>query len=221
MYRWLAAFLLSALVVFTFSPNRLPAAEHEAEQDATAEKGAGHEEGETGKLGVQEGVFKGSLDLAIFTIVVFLLLMLVLGRLAWKPMLEGLQKREESIRSAVEDAQRARDEARQIRDQLHREMSSAQTKVQQLIDDGRRDAQRVHDDMLTQARKTIQEERDRLQREIEVARDQALHQIWSEAAQLATLVSSKAIRRQLTPDDHRQLVDEALAELRQAGPAVG
>jgi F-type H+-transporting ATPase subunit b len=87
--------------------------------------------------------------------------------------------------------------------------------VRQLLDEGRRAAQRQHDEMMAQARAEIQGERDRLHREINMARDQALQQLWAQAADLATLVSSKAIRRHLTPDDHRRLVDEALAELRQ------
>jgi F0F1-type ATP synthase membrane subunit b/b' len=72
---------------------------------------------------------------------------------------------------------------------------------------------------MEQARQEIQAERERLHREMELARDQALRQIWGQGAQLAALISAKVIRRQLTPDDHRQLVDEALAELRGAGAA--
>jgi F-type H+-transporting ATPase subunit b len=59
-------------------------------------------------------------------------------------------------------------------------------------------------------------ERERLRRDISTARDQALQEIWNQTAQLATLISAKAIRRELTDEDHRRLVDEALAELRQA-----
>jgi F-type H+-transporting ATPase subunit b len=55
-----------------------------------------------------------------------------------------------------------------------------------------------------------------LQREIAAARDQALQQIWNQTANLATQISAKLLRRQLTPDDNRRLVDEALAEIGQA-----
>ena len=59
-------------------------------------------------------------------------------------------------------------------------------------------------------------ERERLHRDINTARDQALKQLWEQSAQLATLISAKAIRRQLSPEDHRRLVDEALADLQGA-----
>jgi F-type H+-transporting ATPase subunit b len=59
----------------------------------------------------------------------------------------------------------------------------------------------------------IQADRQRLRREVELARDQALQEIWTQAAQLATLISAKALKREVNTDDHRRLVDDALAEL--------
>ena len=132
-------------------------------------------------------------------------------------MLEGLQKREDNIRAALEDAQRARAEAERVRAELQAEMNQAAQKVRDMMDAARRDAERSTSEMLTKTRSEIQTERERLHREIDLAKDQALQQIWNQTAQLATLVSAKAIRRQLNEDDHRRLVDEAIAELRHAG----
>jgi F-type H+-transporting ATPase subunit b len=148
---------------------------------------------------------------------VFILLFLILTKLAWKPMLEGLQKREANIHGALEEAQKARADAQRLRAELRKEMDHAGEKVREILDEARRDAQHTTDEMVAKARGEIQTERDRLRREIDTARDQALQQLWTQSAQLATLVSAKAIRRQLAEDDHRRLVDEALAELRDAG----
>ena len=73
--------------------------------------------------------------------------------------------------------------------------------------------------MIAKARAEIQAERERLRREIEMARDQALQELWKQAADLATMISAKAIRRQLSAEDHRRLVDEALTELQGAAKA--
>ncbi len=158
-------------------------------------------------------------DLGLWTLVVFGLLYLFLRKLVWTPMLSGLQKREDNIRSAVEDAQKARDDAQRLRDQLQREVDKAHEKVRDILDEGRRHAQQATDEMIAKARTEIQAERDRLRREIEMARDQALQELWKQTADLATMVSAKAIRRQLSAEDHRRLVDEALAELQDAGKA--
>jgi F-type H+-transporting ATPase subunit b len=204
----LAALLARPLSAQEDTPKQeAPAAEH-------TEK-SGHAEG--GIPGGVKGLFSWTLDLALWTIVVFLLLLFVLGRFAWKPMLEGLQKREDNIRSALDEAQRARDEAQRVREQLQAEMNQAAQKVRDMMDAARRDAERSTSEMVTKTRAEIQTERERLRREIDLAKDQALQQIWSQTAQLATLVSAKAIRRQLNEEDHRRLVDEAIAELRPTG----
>lgn len=162
-------------------------------------------------------MFAGLLDLTIWTIVIFVLLLLVLGKFAWRPMLEGLQKREDSIRQALEEAEKARAEAAALRSQHQVEMNKVQETVRGIMEEAHRNATRTTEEMITKARSEIQTERDRLRREIEVARDQALQEIWGQAASLATMVASKAVRKELTSADHHRLVDEAINELRQAG----
>jgi F-type H+-transporting ATPase subunit b len=162
---------------------------------------------------------KADIPLGVWSMVVFGILLFVLWKYAWGPILEGLQKREHTIESAVRDAQQARDEAQRLRDQLQREVDKAHEKVRDILDEGRRHAQQTTDEMIAKAKSEIQNERDRLRREIEMARDQALQELWKQTANLATLVSAKAIRRQLTEEDHRRLVDEALKELQGAGKA--
>src|SRR5262249_22092842 len=145
--------------------------------------------------------------------VVFLLLLFILSKYAWGPMMEGLDARERKVRETLEESQRAREEAQRIREQLAAQLARANDQVREMLDEARKEAQTVKDDMVADARKDIQAERDRLNREVGLARDEALQQIWNQGVQLATLISSKAIRRQMTPEDHRHLLDEALADL--------
>jgi F-type H+-transporting ATPase subunit b len=160
------------------------------------------------------GIFDPRFDLGIWSIVVFVVLFWVLKRFAWGPMLQGLHRREQSIRDAIAEAQKTRGEAQALREQFQRQIDQANEQVRSMLDEARRDAQRARDEMIAGARGEIQSERDRLRREIEAARDQALQQLWNQTARLATLVSAKAIGRQLSEEDHRRLVDEALGEMR-------
>jgi F-type H+-transporting ATPase subunit b len=164
-----------------------------------------------------EGLLDPRFDLGIWTIVVFVILFLVLRRWAWGPMLQGLKTREETIHHALEEARKAQDDAHRLREQFQAEMNKAHEKVRDVLDEARREAGKLKADEMARTRAEIATERDRLRREIETARDQALQELWNQTAQLATLVSAKAIRRQLTPEDHRRLMDEAIAELQQAG----
>jgi F-type H+-transporting ATPase subunit b len=156
-------------------------------------------------------------DLGLWTIVVFGLLLLILRKAAWGPMLEGLRKREQTIRAAVDEAKLARAETLRVTAEFQAEMQRKMAEIPKIMEEARRDADNLITEMRTKATAEIQTERQRLRREVEMARDQALQQIWNEAAQLATLISAKAIRRSLSLDDHRRLVDEALTELRETG----
>jgi len=205
---WIVAVIIGVALC---RPTPISAQDH-GHEGATA---ASHTE--AGEAAGQPGIFGWALDLAIWTIVVFLILLWVLSRYAWKPMLEGLQRREDSIRGALDEAQRAREEAKTLQARFEAEMNRAQEKVREVMDEARRDAQGLRDEMVAKAKSEIQTERDRLRHEIEMARDQALAQLWNQTAQLATLISAKAIGRQLKVEDHRELVDEAIAEIRQAG----
>lgn len=155
-------------------------------------------------------------DTAIWSIVVFVGLLLILKAKAWGPILEGLKKREETIRSSLEEAKKTRDEMAKIQAQFQKELAQAHQQIPKLMEEARRDAEAMTNDMRAKAAADIQAERERLRREVETAKDHAIKELWEQAAQLATLISAKAIGRALTDDDHRRLLDEAMQEMRHA-----
>jgi F-type H+-transporting ATPase subunit b len=168
--------------------------------------------------GAAAELFAPRLDLTIWTLVVFGLLVLVLRKYAWGPILDGLKARELRLRGALDEAHQARDDAQKLRDDLQAEMDKVHDKMRALLDEARRDGQAVKDKMVAEARAEIQAEKDRARQEIQTDSSRARQELWSQAAQLATLVSAKVIGRSLTADDHRGLVDEAVAELQSAAP---
>jgi F-type H+-transporting ATPase subunit b len=164
--------------------------------------------------GEKKNIFEPAFDLGLWTIIVFVVLFWVLRRYAWGPMLQGLRTREESIRAAIEEARLAREDTARARAEFDRKLAEAHAGIPKLMEEARRNSERLAEEMRAKAAQDIQADRQRLRREIETARDQALKDITDHTAQLATLISAKAIRRALTPEDHRRLVDEALAELK-------
>lgn len=160
-------------------------------------------------------------DLGVWSIVIFLVLFFALTKFAWKPMVEGLNKREENIRGALEQAERTRKDAMELQSQLDAKMKAAGSEIAKMMDEGRRDAQALKEQMVAEAKAEIQHERDRLHREIETAKDQALQDIWQQSVALATTLSSKAIRRNLTAEDHQRLLDETIADLKTSGVGIG
>jgi F-type H+-transporting ATPase subunit b len=161
-------------------------------------------------------IFPWALDLGIWTLVVFLLLLYLLSKFAWTPMLEGLRKREETIRSAVEEAKVARAETERVRTEFQKEQAAAHEKIVKMMDEARRDAQALKEEMRAQTQQEIQAEKQRFYREMETAKDQATQALFTQAANLATLLCTKIIPHALSPEDHRRLVDDALTEMREA-----
>ena len=198
-------FLLVAIAALTFCASPAMA-------DA-APKGE-HGANESGKIDVADKFGLKRYDLGIYTLVVFAILLVILGKFAWGPMMAGLDKREANLRKAHDDAEAARAETQRAMADVQARLARGAEEVRAMLDEARRDAQAVKDQMKADAATEIQAERDRIRREIDMARDQALQQIYQQAVQLAALVSTKAVKRELTPADHTRLLDEALADLR-------
>src|SRR5205085_6615381 len=102
-------------------------------------------EGHVHELRLKEDIeittlFSLATDLGVWSLVVFVLLLFVLSRLAWPKMIQGLQKREDRIRGALEEAQKAKEEAHTIHLALQKQLDQAHDQVRQIIDEGRRDA---------------------------------------------------------------------------------
>lgn len=199
--------LVAFLLCVPASSHAADAAKHPADQKDVAKD---HKQGED----VKQDLFGKAMDLAIWTFIVFLLLLFILSKFAWKPMMQGLEHRERAIHSALNEAQQAREEAARLRAQLEEQMRKANEQSRQILDEARRAAERTTGEMVAEAHKKIQAEHERLQREMNLAYAQARRDLQTQSAELATLVASKVIRRQMNHDDHRRLVEEALAELR-------
>ncbi len=204
-----------ACVLLVLGVLLVPGVRAEAPPHGDAAAAGGEHSAEVATHESEGDIFGRALDLGIWTVVVFLVLLFVLSKFAWKPILQGLEQREHSIREAAEQAEHARREAEGLRGKLQAEMDQAGEKIRAMMDDARRGAQQMKDEMIAQARAEIQADRDRVRREIETAKDQALMELYNRSIQLATAISGKVIRRQLTADDHKQLVDEALDDLAQ------
>jgi len=147
------------------------------------------------------------------TLVVFVALLAILYKFAWGPILAGLKKREESIFGARDEAIRVKAEAEQLRTQLQAEYAAANDKIRTMLDEARRDADALKVAEREAGAKDAQAERERAKREIETVKQQALQEIRVQTVQLAALISSKAVRRTVTINDHDRLVAESLDEL--------
>lgn len=149
-------------------------------------------------------------DLALWTLVVFLVLLAVLYKFAWGPISQALDARERRIAEQIEAAQRTNEEARALLAQYQERLNQAQAEVRAILDEARRDAQHTQQEILAKARQDAEAELARARREIETATAAALEELGRASADLAVDLAGKIIRAQLNAADHARLIEEAL-----------
>jgi F-type H+-transporting ATPase subunit b len=184
---------------------------------ADAKKDDGHGHGE--KKGGLSFAALERYDLGIFTLIVFGLLCAILFKFAWPKISEGLAKREANIAAVRDEAVKAKQDAEETRAKLQADLASAQDRIRAMMDEARRDADALRAKEREAGVKEAAAERDRAKREIESAKDAALADIYQQAVELATKLSSKTLARTVTADDHKRLLDESLAELKRSASA--
>jgi F-type H+-transporting ATPase subunit b len=150
-------------------------------------------------------------SLIFWEIVSFGILLWVLYKYAFPPILETLDLRERKIRESLEQAERHRIEAERRMQEYETKLAAASREAEAVLTQAKERAQRL----LDENEQRLVAEADRVKadatREIDQERRKAIQEIRSQATDLALLVAEKVIERSLTDADHRRLADEALA----------
>jgi F-type H+-transporting ATPase subunit b len=158
-------------------------------------------------------------DLAIWTAVVFAVLLLVLWKFAWGPIVAGLEKREQRIAEHIAAAEKAHEDAKLMLAQYEKKLAASADEVRAIIEEARRDAEHTQQEILAKARADAQTERDRALREIETAKDQALKELGERTADLAVELAGKIVGARLNAGDHQRLIEEALTRFPSSKPS--
>lgn len=152
-------------------------------------------------------------DLAIWSFAVFLGLLGLLTKFAWKPIMQGLEKREDGIARQIAETKAANEEAKRMLASYERRLTEASEEVRGMLDEARRDAESTKQSIVAEARKAAEDERNRAKHEIQLAKDDALSQIAEKAGHLAVEVAGKFLRDKLGADDQARLVRDSVASL--------
>jgi F-type H+-transporting ATPase subunit b len=151
--------------------------------------------------------------LMIWTIVCFLITLFVLRRYAFGPIQEAIDQRRERIRQSLEEADKAREEARSLLEQHRQLIGRAKTDAEEILAEARRVAdaneRRMRDDLEADRQRRLEETR----KQIEAETRKALEQIRLEVVDLSLLAATKVTGKTLDDADHRRLIDEAVADL--------
>jgi F-type H+-transporting ATPase subunit b len=151
--------------------------------------------------------------LYIWTIVTFMVLLGLLARFAWRPLLDALEKRQAAIRQSLDDARKAKEELQRLQSESARMVAEARAEAGEIISRTRVDAARFAEEMKVKARADADALIKHAERQIEMQTSRALDTIRHEAIDLSVAMASKILRRNISKEDNERLLEDTLKEM--------
>ncbi len=160
-----------------------------------------------------ENLVRPDPGLFIWTIVVFLVLVTLLRKFAWGPLLQALEARQQTIRQSLDDADKAKQELQRLQQESAQIVREARVEAESIISRSRSDAERLKEEIRQKARADAESIVRTAERQIQLETQQALRQIRNEAADMSVAIASKLIQRNLSKEDNQRLIDDALRQI--------
>ena len=148
----------------------------------------------------------------IAQIVGILVLLFILKKLLYGPLLKVIDERSERIRESLEAAERTKEEAATNQEQMQEDLQKAREEGQQMIAQARDVAARFRDEEMAKAREEIAAERSKAEADIQRERDAAIEDLRREFAGLAISAAEQVVERSLSESDHRDIIDRVIEE---------
>ncbi len=156
--------------------------------------------------------------LYIWTIVTFVVLLLLLAKFAWRPLLEALERRQEAIRKSLDEARQAKQELGRLHEESARILAQARAEADAIISRTRADAVRAGEELKQKARADAENIVKHAEREIQLETSRALQKVRQEAVDISIDIASKILQRNLSREDNERLIAETLQEIQTSRP---
>lgn len=160
-----------------------------------------------------ENLLNPDTGLIIWTIVSFAVLVLLLSKVAWKPLIKALKDREDGIRKAIDDASNAKTSAEQTKAQYERELAQAQDKAANFIAQAQAEAQKLRDQMMKDAEAEARRLTEQTKRQLEEEKLKLSRELKQEVASLSIRVAEKLLRHSVDAKEQEGLVSGFMKDL--------
>ena len=151
--------------------------------------------------------------LFIWTIITFLVLLALLAKFAWKPLLAALDARQKLIAKAIDDAAAAKAELQNVQQESARLLKEARVEGEAIVSRGRQAADRLGEELRQKAAADAAGILKKAEREIQLETTRAIEQVRRESIDLSVAIASKLLKRSVSATDNTALVDETIKEL--------
>jgi F-type H+-transporting ATPase subunit b len=157
--------------------------------------------------------------LYIWTIIVFLVLLFLLMKFAWKPLLAMLEKREDNIKQSLDDAEKARDELANVKEDTEKLLNEARTESQAIVAAGKKNVERMQEEIVDKAQSKSDALLADAKKQIQLEKDRAITDVRAEVVNLSMQVAEKLIKKNLSKEDNLKLINESLSSINQKNEA--
>lgn len=151
--------------------------------------------------------------LYIWTIIIFLVLLFLLMKFAWEPLLAMLEKREDNIRQALLDAEKAREELANVKEDTEKLLNEARTESQAIVAAGKKNAERMKDEIVEKAQSKSDALLADVKKQINLEKERAIADVKMEVVNLSMEIAQKLIKKNLTKEDNLRLINDSLSSI--------
>ncbi len=163
--------------------------------------------------GTQNPIESGTLANAIATVITFGVVVLILGKLVWPHVLKALKDRENFIRESLESAKRDREDAEKRLKEYETQIANARQEATAIVEEGRRDSEVLRRKMQDDAKQEADAIMVRAKREIGIARDTAVKDLYSVSGRLAADLAGKILQKELDASAHDRLIQDSIDQM--------
>lgn len=158
-------------------------------------------------------MFQAEPGLMIWTVISFIILLVLLWKVAYKPITKALKKREETIRNSLEEAKKTRESAEALLNDYKNQLAQAREEAHKILSEGKTLGENVKKEIIQKAHEESNQIVKRAQEEIEFQKEKALMDLRERIADLTIMAASKVVEKSLDKKDHEQLLEEYISKV--------
>lgn len=160
-----------------------------------------------------------NIDLALFTLIIFLGLLVILTRFAWRPLIQGLDQREKRIADQIDSATEAHEKAQATLRQYEQRLATAADQANQVLAQARQEATQAKERIIAEANAEAQRQRDRAVADIQAAKNQALRELAERSVDSAVSLAGNLLGKEIDRNAHAKLIRDSIDQFSPGGQA--
>ncbi|MCG2724706.1 MAG: F0F1 ATP synthase subunit B [Elusimicrobia bacterium] len=160
-----------------------------------------------------EALIKPEFGLMFWTVSIFILLLILLSKFAWKPLIQAIEDRENNLRLEREAAQKDREEAEKIKNDLDEKLSELKKNIGLKLEEARKEGQKQRDKILSEARDNAQTLLENSRRELNAEKDKLAKQLKNDIAEISLKAAEKVLKKSVDAGINKKIVTDLISDI--------